>query len=1310
MDESRNVKQVKNRVWNAAAKLFAAAILGSFGVFWVSISAQTQPAQIRTLVQEIQWLDPALDTPPIGNFAPLDGFFVESIPFGGWTVETGGAWSGAEVLMEGSVWLAIPEEDLLPEQKSQLADRPEPLSIQAFPMHLKVQVPLLRRNAASGDYERLQRLDLTLGSSPLPVFNGFTNRQSTWPETSPLAEGQFVKIATDRSGVHRIDETFLAELGLDPDTIDPRRMVLYGNGGEQLPLVNAVPRPLGLLTTAMLWTGEEADSSFLGNGQFLFYAQGPDFWTYNAEGERYEHTKHSYSDSSFYFLRLDAPFDVPLSRVDLSAIAPGVFDGNVVDHHRHHVFHEKEANSPNRSGREFFGDWMGPGATKNLSLGVPFAREEPGRVTASVMVNSVSVASTVRISVGDEELPLTPTATGSSSTSNVANPATSTRTGNLITGSGANSVAAITLEFEASNGDAEAWLDYVAVEQPADLRFSGTEIVFDGTTDTVPDLWTTYEVQADGGLAWVWDVTDPCQPVPRPIESVDGTTDRWQFQAPIDTLRTFVAWAGFGARRPAYSGRPANSNLHALDSLDWVIVTVPAYVEEAMELALIHAEEGLRGAVVTQQAVFNEFSSGSPDPTAIKMLMQMLMDRADAAQDTTLRPRYLQLYGDGTFVNRNLPQNSPYVITYQSANSISPTGSYVSDDYFGFLGAEYGEGLGDQMAIGVGRIPCSSKSEAADYLAKIKAYLHSDGLGSGSCAVSDTLGRFGNWRNRIVFVADDMDGNSGPSEKIHMVHSDSHADGIRENHNDYNVSKIYLDAYPQSSTPGGERYPDAEAEIDRQVADGALIMNYIGHGGERGWAHERVLDNTTIQEWTNLASMPLFMTATCELARFDDPEVETAGELTVMNPEGGAIAMLTTTRVVFSGGNQQLNTAFYKHVFDESYRLGDISRLTKNDPGVSDSPNKRNFSLLGDVALRLAYPELQVIATEFPDTLRALDVVTIKGQVTDNQGNVLEGFNGLVYPEVYDKMSSVTTLNNDGAATPYVYEVFRNVLHRGVAEVIHGEFSFEFSVPADINQTFGAGRLSFYATDGERDAHGHTEEFVVGGFNPDAPVDNDPPEISLFLNDTNFVAGGLSNASPVLVARLQDVSGINASGLGIGHDIKVVLDGASDDARVLNSFYTADLNTYVSGTVRYPLGELAPGEHTLDFVAWDVANNKGSASLTFTVSDGQAIELAQFTSYPNPTMDAVTFRFEHNLACAIADVYVEVTDLTGRRVAGLSTTMEPSGFRSQPVTWDLRSSVDGRPVAGGTYLASMKITAEDGSVAQYTDKILVLRP
>lgn len=1310
MDESRNVKQVRNRVGNATLKLCVVVIAESFGVVQAPISAQTQPAQIRTLVQEIQWLDPALGTPSIGNFAPIDGFFVESIPFGGWTVETAGAWSGAEVLMDGSVWLAISEEELLPEQKTQLEARPEPLNIRTYSSHLKVQMPLLRWNAAAGHFERLQRLDLTLGSSPLPVFNGFSNRQTSWPNASPLAEGEFVKIATDRSGVHRIDQTFLAELGLDPDTIDPRRLVLYGNGGEQLPMLNSVPRPLGLRTTAMLWTGEPTDSSFSGSGQFLFYAQGPDSWTWDAESERYAHSKHPYSDSSFYFLRLDAPIDVPMSRVDLAAIAPGILDGNLVDHHRHHVFQEKEANSPNRSGREFYGDWMGPGATKNLSLSVPFARDEAGRVKASVLVNSQSAPSTVRIAVGEEELQLTPTATGSSSTSNVANVATSTWTGNLVTGSGANSVAAIAIEFEASNGDAEAWLDYVSVEQPADLRFSGTELVFDGVTDTAADLWTTYEIQADGGLAWVWDVTDPCQPVPRPIEAVDGTADRWQFHAPIDTLRTFVAWAGFGARRPVYSGRPENSNLHALDSLDWVIVTVPAYVEEAMELALIHAEEGLRGAVVTQQAVFNEFSSGSPDPTAIKMLMQMLMDRADAAQDTTLRPRYLQLYGDGTFVNRNLPQNSPYIITYQSANSISPTGSYVSDDYFGFLGPEYGEGLGDEMAIGVGRIPCSSKSEAADYLAKIKAYILSDGLGSGSCAVSDTLGRFGNWRNRIVFVADDMDGNGGPSERIHMSNSDAHADVIRENHNDYNVSKIYLDAYPQYSTPGGERYPDAEAEINRQVSDGALIVNYIGHGGERGWAHERVLDNTTVQEWTNLANMPLFMTATCELARFDDPEVETAGELTVMNPEGGAIAMLTTTRVVFSGANQQLNTAFYKHVFNESYRLGDIARLTKNDPGVMDSSNKRNFSLLGDVALRLAYPELKVIATEFPDTLRALDVVTITGQVTDNQGNVLDGFNGLVYPEVYDKMSSVTTLNNDGAASPHVYEVFRNVLHRGVAEVIDGEFAFEFSVPADINQTFGAGRLSFYATDGERDAHGHTEEFVVGGFNPEAPVDNDPPEIALFLNDTNFVAGGLSNASPVLVARLHDASGINASGLGIGHDIKVVLDGASDDARVLNSFYTADLNTYVSGTVRYPLGELTPGEHTLDFVAWDVANNKGTASLNFTVSDGQAIELAQFTSYPNPTMDAVTFRFEHNLACAVADVYVEVTDLTGRRVAGLSTTMEPSGFRSQPVTWDLRSAADGRPVAGGTYLASMKITAEDGSVAQYTDKILVLRP
>lgn len=1298
------------RSFRAFLPFLALNLAMSVLTFWAN-AASAQQAEVVQWAHEVDWLPLGNENSPVGNFATDEAHFCGEVPWMVWEVATEKDWPAVEVLDLHCTWEAVAAGDLTPGQThSLLLLREHVPEVRATHNSVQIKAPLLRMSLDGSGFERLVALSGTFGES-IETGNGGAARNRVWPASSPLAEGEFIRLSIPEDGIYRIDATLLMDAGLDPDTIDPRRLVLYGNGGRMLPMDNAASRPLGLQITPMAWRGNGADTTWSGSGAFLFFGQGPHGWTWDAATSRYELQHHNYSDSAFYFLRLDAPWAVAGSRVPEPSGQSGPLNGEVIDEYTQLVFHESELYSPNRSGREWFGERFLPGEVKTFSLPVPYSTSAPGRFAAGAVAKSTGAPSTLNVVAGDADLSISPSATGSLSTSNVVNAASATWQGNVVSGNGASSNLSVEVAFEAGAADAVAYLDRLTLAQPSSLRFSGHQLVFPGVVDTASNAWTRYEMTADGGLDFVWDVTDPAAPMPLTIDLVAGTQNRFQFEAPIDTFRTFCAYAGFGAQRPATGGRVNNSNLHAMDSTDLVVVTVPGYWEEAVDLALIHADEGLRAAVVLQEDVFNEFSSGSPDPTAIKMLMQMLWERGAASGDSTLMPRYLQLMGDGTFVNRNLPQNTPYIITYQSENSVSPTGSYVSDDYFGFLEAQYGEGIGDKLAIGVGRIPCSSKQQAREYVDKVRAYAQGEGLGgAANCAVSDTLGSFGEWRNRIVFVADDMDGNGGPTEKVHMENSDEHAATIRAEHNDFEVSKIYLDAYPQISTPGGERYPEAEVAIDRAVQNGALIVNYIGHGGERGWAHERVLDNTTAQEWSNLAHMPLFMTATCELARFDDPEAETAGELTVMNPDGGAIAMLTTTRVVFSGSNQQLNRAFYDIALDDTpeapLRLGDISRVTKNDPQVSNTSNKRNFSLLGDVALRLAYPSLDVHVSEMPDTLRALDVVQVSGFVAGPTGDTLTDFNGLVYPKVYDKMTRVTTLNNDNGPAPVQFDVFRNVLHRGVAEVVDGVFAFSFAVPADIDQTSGPGRLSFYATDGQRDAHGHHESFVVGGFNPDAPLDDTPPDIQLYLNDTTFVSGGLSSPSPTLFARLADPSGINASGLGIGHDIKAILDGASDAALVMNDFYTADLNTYVSGSVRYPLSDLSPGLHTIDFVAWDVANNKGTASLDFIVAESLEAVIAEFTSFPNPTADEITFRFEHNLACQFADVVVDITDMQGRRVAQLSTTMEPSGFRSQPVTWNAGSAA-AKP---GLYIARMTLTAEGGEVVQYADKILVLRP
>ncbi|MEO0404891.1 MAG: C25 family cysteine peptidase, partial [Bacteroidota bacterium] len=395
------------------------------------------------------------------------------------------------------------------------------------------------------------------------------------------------------------------------------------------------------------------------------------------------------------------------------------------------------------------------------------------------------------------------------------------------------------------------------------------------------------------------------------VQSEDLGGGQRAFNYSSEDLKQFISFSDFGYLEPAPNGRVENQNLHALEDVDMVVVSTEPLLPAAEALIELHAEDGLNIVLTTPRLIYNEFSSGNDDVTAIRMLMKMLYDNANG--DAALQPQFLQLIGDGTFDNKHLADNGPALITYQSLESFSPTDSYISDDYFGFLDDNGAETLSEVMQIGVGRIPATTLSEAQGYVNKVRVYLSNNTSPDGGafCLGDETNSPYGSWRNLITFVSDDRDGNGAPNELMHMINSNTLANRIYNDYNDFDVTKIYMDAYQQISTPGGERYPEAEEAVERRVQEGALIVNYVGHGGERGWAHERLLDLPAIRRWTNLNRLPLFVTATCELARYDDPEVNSAGEVIVMSETGGAIAMLTTTRIVFSGANQELNSAFF---------------------------------------------------------------------------------------------------------------------------------------------------------------------------------------------------------------------------------------------------------------------------------------------------------------------------------------------------------------------------------------------------------------
>lgn len=1158
--------------------------------------------------------------------------------------------------------------------------------------------------------------------------------QNDWPAHSELADGTWYHFSTARSGIYRLDAAFFEGLGLDVSALNTNTIGIYGHGGDHLPLDNAEPRPLDLAPIPVAFVGGE-DGNLTGSDHILLYGDGPESWAWEAVESRWAHALNPWSDSAHYFVRIDDPSPARIGSLPFLADDPDTTSSAT----EFFVFHEVEQNSLIRSGRQLYGEHL----STNPSVSFPFVVRdilpEEGWLQARVMGRSVLLSSPLTIQVEDSSMVLEPNSVGTSSSSPYAQP----RSGAIRwTPSGAETITvSVTLDPQVS--EAEAWVDWVRLQGRRSATMGGqAQVLLTDRDACAHGGWIQHRIEDAAALYDVWDITDEISPVRVPF-IVDGgvATFMVDYGAPGSTggdsgerPRTFLAFASYNQLTPTPAGSVVNADLHGMPQVDMVMVIAPQFWEQAEELANIHANEGLSIAMVTPRQVYNAFSSGRPDPTAIRSFMKMFYDRAMLG-DSASAPKYLQLMGDGTFANRNLDPDGPLIITYQSSNSWSPTSSYVSDDYFAFLADETTGANSDKLQVGVGRIPCSSVDEAQIAVDKVKRYLNLDSAATDvGCTGSGDAGPFGAWRNNIVFVSDDFDGSGNPSEPIHTLYSAGHAQDIEELHPDFDVRRIFMDAYTQVSTPGGERYPEAEEEIRQRVEDGALIVNYIGHGGERGWAHERVLNTTTIREWTNADRMPLFFTATCELARFDDPELETAGELMVMNPNGAAIAMMTTTRVVYSFSNEQLTSAFYAVVFDEPdgqpQRLGDIAMRTKNHALSGTSSNKRNFTLLGDVALRLAIPEMTVqtssingVPTDaWADTLSALEEVHVEGYVADFEGNLLVDFDGLVYPTVFDKPAQITTQNNDGGAGPVSFSEWRNRVHAGAVEVTGGLFEFSFVVPRDIDYSYGTGRISYYAVSspaldslgdpdsmGARiDAHGHTQDLIVGGVDQEAILDDAGPEIALFINDTTFFAGGTTSQDALFLAHISDEQGINTVGTGIGHDLRATLDG--DQSFVLNDYYTADLGTYKSGELAYPLSEMSPGRHHIDLRAWDVHNNSTTVGLDFIVVESLEVFLEEVLNYPNPMTSSqpTTFRFLHNQACVPLEITLRIYDSVGRVVWSDTQKRISDGNRMDGLVWN-GTTRGGNPLSRGTYVYQLQVTTPEGRTASASHRLVLLQ-
>lgn len=1106
---------------------------------------------------------------------------------------------------------------------------------------------------------------------------------------SRLVVGDWYKLLVSETGVHKLTFADLKNMGMQVDGINPDHIAMFGKGGAMLS-ETAGQRYRDDLTEISIRVVTNTPGVFAEGDYILFYGEGPRTWTLNPFSNRINHATHLYTDQIAYFITVAKH---PGLRIPVADPVTTASNYNT-DSYTALALYEEDNINLLKSGRKWF-SFKFDAYTRTLNI-------------PEFNFPDIDLTTPVVLGFG-----LAGSAKQSMSFYIKANGVT-VNTSNLPGGTGDNDFAfelassqsflatsdnlKIQVQFNPPGNSANGWLDYITLNVRSKLVFHGGQMDFRDPLSVSNGRVTAFSLQSEAKNIEVWDVTDHSYVHGIPINRSGNTVT---FKQNTTELREMVAFDGTQFLSPVTAGKVENQDLHATGNYDMIIITDPVFRQQAERLAkLHHQQDDITAKVISLPEVYNEFSSGHQDITAIRDFMKMLYDRGYEQG----APRYLLLFGNASYdVKNRIPNNSNFVPTYESANSVKPTDSYLTDDFYGLL--DDGEGtianqVNGLLDIGIGRFPVRTLEQAANVVNKVEAYLLNDSLTQGD------------WRNTILVIADDENFNA------HLDQAERLSDSIALHYPLFNVYKIYFDAFRQTSTPGGGRYPEVNREIVSHVDKGALITNYIGHGGLVGWADERVLEIADINAWKNFNRMGLFFTATCEFSRFDNPQQISAGELVFLNPDGGALSMITTTRLAYSATNESLNLSFIDTVLNQQGgipRLGDIIKYTKNEnpPG----PNVRHLSLFGDPSLALSHPRYNVVTTSIvdPATLMAIDTlsanqqVTVNGEVQNHQNETINGFNGLLYVKVYDKLSTVRTLGQDPESLETDFSIQKNIIYQGKVKVANGMFSFSFPVPLDIDYNFGNGKISYYATDGVDDAHGYTDNFIIGGSKELPVADVTGPDIKLYINDTTFTDGDLTSENPILLVNLFDISGINTVGNGVGHDLTAMLDGDSYNSVLLNDFYVADCDSYRSGWAKYQFTGLDDGVHSITVKAWDVYNNSSEATITFTVKHDIRLNIDEVVAYPNPSKGPVCFRFRHNLFDGALNIEIEIYNTTGTLVRVLNPGKVISkGYVVDDVYWDGMGNHNS-VLRNGLYICRVKVLDRNGNSSAQTVKIIMAK-
>lgn len=1099
---------------------------------------------------------------------------------------------------------------------------------------------------------------------------------------SALANGKWVKIQVDKTGIYKLSFAELRKMGFS----DPSKVSVHGYGGWALeeyfqkPYIDDVP-------AVSVWKGAD---------YLLFYGKGPIKWEYDTNDETFVHSNNPYSMYGYYFVT-DAT-----ETKEMQSVASASGATLQVTTFDDYALHEVDAVSVNESGRQLFGESFVSTTSRDFPFQIPGITSDAGKVSMNFIAKALTGPTAVTLKADGEQL-INATIPSSGASDSYTQAIDAYRVANWTGDKKENIKINVTY---GKSGHKNVHLDYIRLQMKRTLKPYGGYTFFRSLVSVLGNA-SRFVIQGANAQTLVFDVTDGV--TPKLMEtSLNGS--ELSFSIPTgNILREFaLVQTDQTLPVPVTIGTVASQNLHALPQTDMIIIAPPAFTRQAERLAEEHrTRDGLTVAVVAPGDIYNEFSSGTPDATAYRRLMKMFYDRSTSSKDA---PKYLLLFGDGAFDNRQLTSGwkkismDNMLLTYQSEESLGMF-SYVTDDYFGFLDDTEGRyPSSDKVDIGIGRFPVRTLAEAEQAVDKVIAYMDNKQMGA--------------WKNNVCFVGDD--GNNADSfTTLHMDQANQLADYVNSSHPEFNVNKLLFDAYKKDRTSGNPTFPDVRASLQKQLKNGLLYLNYTGHGSTRAWSDEEVLTINDISQST-YPNLPLWVTATCDFTRFD-AEVTSAGENVFLNKKSGGIALFTTTRVVNSGPNFRINTQLVKNLFTRRIdgrrrTLGEVIKETKVNLG-SDL-NKLNFILIGDPALTLAYPEynMKVTAingqpvTDLPVTFRALEKITVTGEVLNPDGTKATGFTGLLNPTVLDSKKTVTTLDNNDTGVKFSYTDYANTMFIGNDSVRQGDFTFTFTVPKDISYSDDYGKMNLYASDEETgiEAQGAYINFIVGGTSDTGDDDVDGPDIrAAFLNDSTFISGDKVNTTPLFVASLWDQTGVNISGSSVGHDMMLTIDNSPSLSYTLNGYYESLPGKEGEGLVRFAVPTLEPGRHTAEFKVWDISNNSSSYTFDFEVVEELKPYIINLIATPNPAREQVQFRLYHNRPESKLNVTIMVYDMIGRLQWRHTESGSSELFNAYTVTWDLTNG-SGARLRPGVYLYRVAVSSDYSKEASEAKKLIIL--